>query len=104
MVVDMIDTCSSDGNNESETPSLVDPVSSDDEDSDSDDNDDAAGDAPTINHVLVLENSNLGRQETVNQDDENIINHIPVSENETLVTQETVNLETNISVTQGRRT
>ena len=56
MVVDMIDTCSSDGNNESETPSLVDPVSSDDEDSDSDDNDDAAGDAPTINHVLVLEN------------------------------------------------
>ena len=60
---------------------LVDPCLSDDEDSDNDDDDDADGDEDTINHVLVLENANLGRQQRVNQNDEDVINHISVTEN-----------------------
>ena len=60
-VVDLIDDNNSDSNNESETPSLVDPDLSDEEDSDDDDDDNADGDGDIINHGSVSENANSGR-------------------------------------------
>ena len=74
---------------------------SDDEDSD---DDDAGGDAQAINHISVTENTNSGRQERINQDDEGVINHISVFGNTHLRRQETVTPKTNITVTPGRRT
>ena len=59
---------------------------------------------PTVNHVSVLENAISGRQERVNQEDEDVTNHIPVSNNTNSGRQERIDLETNISATPWGRT
>ena len=98
----MIDD-NSDSDDESEAPSLEDPDSSLDEDSDNDKDDDAGDDAQVVNHISVTKNVNLGRQEGVNQADDNIINHIPINENTNGRRQEMVNLVTETNMTPGGR-
>ena len=102
--IDLVDKNNSDSDDESEIQSLIDPDSSDDKDSDENNDDDADGDENVINHILVSENTNVGRQERVKQDVEGVINHISVSENANLSRQETVTPETNTNVTLGGRT
>ena len=66
--VNLIDNNNSDDNDESETPSLMDPDFSDDKDSDNDDDDDADNDENISNYISVLENINSSRQEMISQD------------------------------------
>jgi hypothetical protein len=63
--VDLIDNNNSDDSDESETPSLMDPDLSDDEDSDNDDDEDADNDENISSYISVLENINSSRQEMI---------------------------------------